>query len=101
LDSSADIVDSVNFTLNSLGLKEKPFEEIVGYMGLGVKYLIEKSLGEENKSSLDKALDIFEGYFNKHSTEKTKLYPNVREVLEYLKNKQNYILTNRRKKWQR
>lgn len=98
LDSSEDIVDAVNFTLNSLDLEEKPFEKIVEYMGPGIRYLIEKSLGEENKSSLDKALSIFEEYFNEHSTEKTKLYPNVREVLEYLKNKQNYILTNRRKK---
>jgi len=98
LDSSEDIVDSVNFTLNFLGLEEKPFEEIVEYMGPGVKYLIEKSLGEENESLLDKALGIFEEYFNKHSNDKTKLYPNVKEILEYLKDKENFILTNRRKK---
>ena len=98
MDSSEDIVDAVNFTLSSMGLKKKPFEEIVTYMGPGVRYLIEKSLGEENKSSLDRALAVFEEYFNKHSNDKTKLYPNVKEILEYLKDKKNYILTNRRKK---
>jgi phosphoglycolate phosphatase len=67
-------------------------------MGPGVKYLIEKSLGEENWPLLNKALDIFGNYFNKHSADKTKLYPNVKEILEYLRDKKNYVLTNRRGK---
>jgi HAD superfamily hydrolase (TIGR01549 family) len=98
LDSKEDIVAAVNFTLRSLSSKEKPFEEIVSYIGRGVKALIRKSLGEENRILLDKALGIYENYFNEHSTDKTTLYPNVKEILEYLKEKKLFVLTNRRKK---
>lgn len=97
MDSREDIVNAVNFTLDFLGLEEKSSEEIVSYMGPGVKYLIENSLGEDNQDLLDEALDVFGRYFNKHSNDKTKLYPDVREILEYLREKKIFILTNRRK----
>lgn len=95
VDSKDDIINSVNYTLKKLGLKEKKPGLITGYIGWGVEALIGDSLGKENLKLKDKALDIFKEYYRKHATDKTSLYPGVKEILENLKNKRKVIITNR------
>lgn len=95
IDSKKDIVTAVNFTLKSLGLPEKGFDEIVSYIGLGVDYLIKKSMGEENKSLFVRALPIFKDYYRNHSADYTRPYPGIVDTLEYFTSKTKVIVTNR------
>ncbi|MFA4982431.1 MAG: HAD-IA family hydrolase [Candidatus Omnitrophota bacterium] len=95
VDSKEDIADAINYTLKSLGLKNKPTDLIVSYIGTGVKDLVKKSLGEDNIALAQKAEDIFSRYYPKHSADKSRLYPHVKEVLEYFKYKRKFIITNR------
>lgn len=97
VDSRQDIVDAVNFTLKSLGLKEKSFYEIVSFIGFGVKDLLRGSLGDENLRLLEKALKVFGGYYSGQPVKKVVLYPHVREILKYFLSKDKYIITNRNK----
>ena len=97
VDSRKDIVMAVNFTLRKLGLPEKPPEVVVSYIGLGIRDLIKKSLGEEKRRLVDEALKIFTRYFRKHSADKSKLYPHVKETLDYFRNKRKVVITNRNK----
>ena len=43
VSSGADLIQSINYTLNTLKLKEKPEKEILSFVGDGVKNLIEKA----------------------------------------------------------
>ena len=95
VDSRNDIAKAINYALSELGLKEKPGDLIVSYIGTGVKDLIGKSLGKDHSALVDRAEDIFSRYYVKHSTDESKLYPHVRDILEYFKNKRKFILTNR------
>jgi len=95
VDSREDIANAVNFTLKKIGLKEKSISEISSYIGTGIEELIRKSLGKKQEALLEKALSIFIEYYRKHSTDNTVLYPNVKEILEYFKNKRKAIVTNR------
>jgi len=95
VDSKRDIIDAVNHMLRKLDLKEKTDKEITGYIGWGVEALIEDSLGAENSKLKDEALAIFKKYYGKHATDKTILYPGVKETLGYLKDKKKVIITNR------
>jgi phosphoglycolate phosphatase len=95
VDARADIADAVNYTLKKLGLDEKPCERISSYVGTGVRDLIKKSLGPEKEKLVDSALRIFSDYYVSHSYDKAILYPHVKEVLEYFKQKRKFILTNR------
>ena len=95
VDGRKDIVRAVNFTLSTLGLKQKTFESIVSYIGTGVIDLIKKSLGEENLALTDKGLDIFRKYYLQHCADESVLYPHVKEALDYFKDKKMIILTNR------
>ncbi|MBU1062067.1 MAG: HAD-IA family hydrolase, partial [Candidatus Omnitrophica bacterium] len=89
----------VNFTLKNIGLKEKTMQEISSYIGTGVEDLIGKSLGGNKGNLFNKALSVFEEYYSNHSTDSSILYPNVREVLEYFKNKRKVIATNRKREF--
>jgi 2-phosphoglycolate phosphatase len=95
VDARKDIVKAVNYTLRKLGFSERPAEEIISYIGTGTKDLMRNSLGRRNAAYTDKAVSVFSGYYEKHSADESRLYPHVREILEYLEDKRKFILTNR------
>ncbi len=95
VDSRDDIANAVNFTLKKIGLKERSISEISSYIGTGIEDLIGKSLGNKQEVLLTRVLSVFEKYYRKHSTDNSVLYPNVKEILEYFKNKRKVIVTNR------
>ncbi len=98
IDSKEDIIAAVYYTLKKMNHKLKPREEIISFIGTGSKELIRKSLGKkEDDRELDKAHAIFTDYFRKHSHDKTVLFPHVENVLNYLKDKTLFVLTNRHK----
>ena len=98
IDSKRDIITAVNFTLRNLNLKEKTSEEIISYIGNGVRDLLNKSLYPRNENLLEKGLAIFEDYFAEHSLDETVLHPHVEEILEYFKDKILLVVTNRTKR---
>lgn len=95
IDSRKDIHSAVNFTLNELGLRQRTFDEVVSFIGYGVKDLIRKSLPSGKKQLEDRAVEIFSDYFALHSTDQTVLYPQARQVLEYFRDKSIALVTNR------
>ena len=95
IDARRDIVNAMNHVLLQMGLPEKSFEEIVSYIGTGVKDLISKSLGSGDTLLIDKGVKLYGGYYIKHPADEAMLYPHVRETLEYFKDKKKIILTNR------
>src|SRR3989338_823838 len=96
VDSAADIVKAMNYTLRLLGMSERPPSTIASYIGTGVKDLVKKSLWRRAAAGLvEKGVAVFSDYYMEHSAEKSKLYPHVKETLEYFKDKRKFILTNR------
>jgi len=96
VDSRKDLANAVNFALKKIGLKEKPVSEISSYIGTGLEDLIRKSIGRKQKVPFPKVLSAFEEYYRGHYMDNTVLYPNVREVLQYFKNKRKAIVTNKK-----
>ena len=95
VDSCESIASAVNDMLRKLNLREKTKEEIRSYIGTGVIELIKKSLGDDHADLLDKGFSIFDEYYKNHPAENSKLYPGVKDILEYFKNKIKLIITNR------
>ena len=95
VDSRQDIVNAVNYTLGRLGCAQKPFDEIVSYIGGGVRDLMEQSLGAGRDEEIKKAVGIFTDYYKVHSADTTTLYPGVRQTLEHFQAKKMLIVTNR------
>jgi len=96
VDSREDIVTAVNYTLKEAGVPEKSYEEIISYVGTGVKDLIVKSLGSGYELLVNRCVEIFTEYFREHYADNSRLYPNVEEVLDFYKSKKMIVVTNRR-----
>lgn len=95
VDARLDIVNAMNHTLRSLGYDEKPFADIVSYIGTGVGDLVAKSMGTRDTKLVEDGVKIYGEYYLKHPADHAKLYPNVVEILEYFNKKRKFILTNR------
>lgn len=95
VDSKEGIVQAVNYALKQVGLKEKPVEEIAAFIGTGEEDLIRKSLGLAHQDLFEKARNLF-GDYRRSFTDNVSLYPGVKEMLEYFKNKKKIIVTNRK-----
>ena len=88
----------MNHALSSLGFKALSREEIVAHVGNGVKDLVRNSMGAAaDEETVRKGADLNWRHFMAHAVDETVLYPNAREILEYLKHKRKLILTNRYK----
>lgn len=95
IDSRLDIVNSVNFTLQKLGLPERSPELITSYIGLGRDFLVRGALGGKNLDRFEEALSIFAGYHSGHELDNTALYSGVKEILDLYKNKKKVVISNR------
>jgi len=85
VDSRRDIATSVNVLLNRLGRKSLPNERIYGYIGNGVRRLLERALGDDSPKEVECALEEFMPIYREHLLDTTLPYPGVQETLESLR----------------
>lgn len=105
IDSRLDIAHSVNWTLETLGLGPLPEEVVSRFVGNGVKNLIEQSLKEAEARqdpgrlsalpSVERSIKLFRKRYGEHLLDRTRLYPSVRKVLEFFKDRKQAVLTNK------
>ena len=99
IDSRRDIADAVNWTLRELGLGELPMDKVSALVGGGVAHLMRQSLEEagENgpKLPLERSIKLFRKRYSEHLLDQTKLYPSVRKVLEFFKDRKQAVITNK------
>ena len=95
VDAREDIANAMNYALRQVGFPERPLDEIVSYVGTGVKDLISKSLGSGDEALVEKCISIYGNYYVDHPADKSFLYPHTIDTLKYFRNKKKIILTNR------
>ena len=86
IDSKRDIAFAVNETLKKMGLSPIPQEEVYGYVGNGVRPLIEQTMANNGmEGDLPTAIDHFREFYIKHLLDTTIMFDGVREVLEHFR----------------
>jgi len=83
IDSRADLALAVNLTRADLGLPPLPQDQVVGYVGEGVRNLLTRAL-PECPERLDQALALNQRHYQAHLLDHTRLYPGVLPALEAL-----------------
>jgi len=96
VDSSADLIESVNFTRRALELPILDNKEIIGLVGDGTDRLVERFIGSGEQHRYAEALAIFIDYYEVHLLDNAALYPGVTEVLDFFSHKKKVIITNKR-----
>ncbi len=95
IDSKKDIATAVNLTLTDMGVEPLNPQVIYGYVGEGVRQLLKKSVGVENRSRCDEALKIFRQHYLDHLLDTTRFHPGIDDVLAHFSNKPKAIVTNK------
>lgn len=96
IDSRRDLAEGINHMRLHYGLDPLPHEVISGYIGDGVRKLVERSL-QGKDVNIEEALRINTDYYFSHLTVHTYLYPGVEEGIRRLAEAghQLAVLTNK------
>jgi phosphoglycolate phosphatase len=83
IDSRADLAAGINHMRHHYGLEPLPLDTVVGYIGNGVRRLVEGSL-QGADVDVDEAVGINKAYYYAHLTVHTTLYDGVEDGLRKL-----------------
>ena len=96
VDSKEDIAISVNHALKENGLPALPEDKIYSFVGNGVDFLLEKSLGKSKMEHFDNVKNTFMTYYEEHLLDNSKLFEGIMTVLDHFKGeKKMVILSNK------
>lgn len=84
VDSRADLAAGINHMRENYGLGPLSLNVVSGYVGNGVRKLVERSL-QGTSVDVDEALQINKDYYFSHATVHTTLYDGVAEGVRTLK----------------
>lgn len=88
LNTLEDLSDSVNFALSKNNLPCRTTEEIRSFVGNGIRLLIERAVPKNTEHTvIDNCFADFKAHYKGNSTNKTKPYEGITEVLCELKQK--------------
>ena len=79
-DTREDLAATVNHTRRDFSLEPLDAATIISYVGNGARKLLERAIPEIK----DPPIDVFMSHYLEHALESIKLYPGVRETLDYL-----------------
>lgn len=81
-----DLTDAVNYALTKTGYALKSVEQVKGFVGNGVKKMLERCLPPScTKEEFDKSYEYFSEYYKTHCYDKTRSYKGVKELITRLK----------------
>ena len=86
LDTITDIREATNFALMKCGYPERSLEEVLSFVGNGVKVLIERAVPAGiSADEFNNCFVIFKDYYDIHKNDNTKPYPMILELMFELK----------------
>ena len=94
-DTGHDLADSVNFTRAHFALAPLPGKLVYSNVGRGIEHLLKHSLPEESPAHFQEVMRVFLAHYEKHLLDRTVLYPGVREILEYFRDKRRLVVSNK------
>lgn len=95
VNTKEDIAYSVNLSLQELGLSRLDHETIYTYIGGGVRPLMTRAVAGTGFDDVAKAVGIFKELYAEHLVERSHIYPNCRETLDFFSHKKHAILSNK------
>ncbi|MCH7677884.1 HAD-IA family hydrolase [candidate division KSB1 bacterium] len=95
VDTRRDLANSVNFALNALNLPALQIEEVMSYVGDGLKKLLDRSLPKDGLENIGEVIDIFREHYREHCLDFSGFYPDVVNILNYFQDKKMTVVSNK------
>jgi len=93
-ETRQDLTTGINLMRAHYGLPSLDMEAVTGYIGDGVRKLVERSL-EGADVDVDEALALDKKFYAEHMLDETALYPHVEEGLQTLSDNALAVLSNK------
>lgn len=77
IDSRRDLTTGINLTRRHYGLGPLDYDTVTGYVGNGIRKLVERSFRDAPSTDLDEALKLNLAHYREHLTDQTCFYPGV------------------------
>lgn len=84
VDTILDLMNAVNYSLLCLKKKPRTKEEILKFVGNGIRNLVLRSL-DNDETFLEEALALFKEYYHSHCLDNSKPYEGIFAVMDYCK----------------
>jgi 2-phosphoglycolate phosphatase len=94
-DTGRDLADAVNYTRAHFHLAPLSSGRVYSNVGRGVEHLLRQSLPEDSADHFQEVMRVFLDRYENHLIDNTVLYPGVREVLIYFRNKRRAVVSNK------
>ena len=86
LNTLGDLADAVNYGLSRAGLPLRREDEVMAFLGNGIRRLVECAVPEGTPLSVtDRVFDDFRDRYSKHYLDRTVAYPGMPELLGRLR----------------
>lgn len=87
LDTIDDLWESVNYALGENGLPLRTREEVLSFVGNGIRLLIERAMPKDGDKhpKFNEVFDTFRAYYAIHCEDRTHPYDGILEMLRALK----------------
>jgi phosphoglycolate phosphatase len=106
VDSAPDLIYSINTMLEQLGLYAQQEDRIRGWIGSGAEGLVKCALtnsleGEPEEGLFQEAFHLFSEIYVENTSQRSRLYPGVRQGLDYLIETKRRLgcVTNKRRRY--
>lgn len=97
VDTRADLTAATNVVLATFGLPPLPLSQVAGYVGSGVRVLVERALGPASAHLVDRGVELFMDYYQAHLLDQTSAYAGIETFLAaaYRRGVRVSLLTNK------
>jgi phosphoglycolate phosphatase len=95
VDTRRDLANAVNYALRQVGKNEIDLDTITGYVGDGMRKLLERALDGAVEVELETARRHFRLYYHEHIADFSQLYSGMEDVLQHFQFKKKAVLTNK------
>ncbi len=83
VDSRRDLAEAVNHARRELGFPQLALDEIMQFVGDGLRKLIQRSLSDSGNGDVEQAIKFFRQYYGEHLLDYSHFYAGVENVLDH------------------
>lgn len=95
-DSIPGAIEAIQKMLQELKFPYKSKEEIHTHVGFGEVPLVSGAIGSDNPELIKKAMDSYFKHYLEEKIYSIKLYPNMKETLDFFREKTKVIISNKK-----
>ena len=95
MDTREDIAAAANHMLSRFQRPLLSVPEVSRFVGRGLHHLVKSCLRTQDGREIEKGASLYRAFYSEHMLDHSRLYPGVKDILDYFKDQTQIVLTNK------